>query len=74
MSNMIEQIKKELYKQNPSATFVSAGKGKMIYKCLIKMVVNESITFSIPFEDIGDAVFTAQMDAKLLIRYIIYPK
>lgn len=67
------EIKKELYKQNPVAELVSINKTGIRYECDIweSGLSVKVVTFTIPFDDIGDAVFIARMDAKFLIRYLI---
>lgn len=66
------EIKKALYKEKPMANFVSANKGGMLYTTIIREVnESERVNFFVPFSDIGDAIFYPNMDAKLLIRYLI---
>jgi hypothetical protein len=64
------EIKKALYKQNPSADFMGASKGKMSYLTLLPPN-EEKIWFEIPFKDLGDAKFYPSMDSKLLIRWLV---
>lgn len=67
--NTIE-IKKELYKQKPVAIFERATKTALLYSAeLIEGA--ETIYFSVPFIDIGDASFEREMPSQLLIRYLI---
>jgi hypothetical protein len=66
------EIKKALYKEKPAANFVSAGKDGLVYTTIIREVPEpQRISFLIPYSDIGDAIFYPDMDAKLLIRYLI---
>jgi hypothetical protein len=66
------EIKKALYKQKPIAKFNCIIGTTLYYKTTI---INEEksilIDFAIPVEEIGDAVFQAEMDGKLLNRYIV---
>jgi len=63
------EIKKELYRQNPLAHFMGAKKGHMHYRTIL--VDEKHVWFEVPFTDIGDAVFYPDMDAKLLIRWLV---
>lgn len=65
------EIKKALYKQKPEATLLFIRKGVAYYTTEIES--NNStmaIRFEVPVDDMGDADYFPQMDAKLLIRYI----
>lgn len=62
------EIKKLLYKEKPLAQFSYAKKGYLIYQVSLK---GEIIYFQIPFDDIGDAEFTPEMQSQLLIRYLL---
>lgn len=68
----ITEIKKELYKLNPYAHFISAKKGNLYYEYINED--NMVILFKIPFDDMGDAAFGKIERAKLLIRYIVQPE
>lgn len=63
-----EEIKKALYKQKPKAFLDYIRKGKAYYYASIE---EGSIQFEIPIQDMGDADFHTEMDAKLLNRWII---
>ena len=66
------EIKKALYKQNPTAKFLYAKKGNLYYGTEIPALDGVGfslILFTIPFSDIGDGEFLNKMDAKLLIRW-----
>lgn len=68
------EIKKALYKQNPEAKFLYAKKGNLYYGTQIPALDGvgfSGILFTIPFSDLGDAEFLPEMDAKLLIRWIV---
>lgn len=65
------EIKKEFYKQKPTALFMSANKDGLGYKAtLMYPDREETYFFRIPFTDIGDASFDREMDAKLLLRWL----
>jgi hypothetical protein len=70
----LNDIKKSLYKEKPVAKFEYIRKGKAYYTTWASYE-NESIdtriTFEIPVNDMGDADFLPEMDAKLLIRWIM---
>lgn len=65
-----EEIKKEIYKQNPKAQLERIVKGNLIYKTDSVRPYYRAVYFSVPFEDIGDATFYSEMEAKYLIRYL----
>lgn len=66
------EIKKEIYKQQPKAFFWYCRKGVLYYSSSIERVSsnNQKINFEIPVSDIGDADFLPEMEAKLLIRWL----
>lgn len=68
----LTEIKKELYKLNPFAHFISAKKGALYYEYINED--NFTILFKVPFEDMGDAAFGKIERAKHLIRYIVTPE
>jgi len=65
----LTEIKKELYKQKPIAKLRYVRKDIIYYETTIND--NKTIIFAVPVNDIGDADFTSEMDAKLLIRWIV---
>jgi hypothetical protein len=67
------EIKKELYKQKPIATFDKIRKSVAYYSTVLtpQLVV---VNFEIPVADMGDADFTFDMPAQLLNRWIIEPE
>lgn len=71
----LNDIKKGLYKQNPVANFSFIRKGCAHYASTINtndtVPQKLNIRFEIPISDMGDADFTKEMDAKLLIRWIV---
>jgi hypothetical protein len=65
-------IKKELYKQKPTATFERIVGGIAYWNCEISIEDKPlSVKFSVPFSEIQDSEFLNQMPAQLLIRWII---
>lgn len=63
------EIKKELYRHNPTAYLKMIRKGVAYYEAMLH---NETeIRFEVPVSDMGDADFFDKMDAKLLIRYLV---
>ena len=64
----LNEIKKELYKQNPKAHLDLIRKKKAYYLCALN---EDTLVFEVPVDDMGDADFFPIMDAKLLIRYIV---
>jgi hypothetical protein len=62
------EIKKELYRNKPTAKFDYIRKGHVLYKTLLN---EEEIYFNIPIEDIGDATFYYEMESHLLIRWLV---
>ena len=48
------EIKKELYRNKPTAKFSYIRKGHALYKTVLN---EEEIYFNIPIEDIGDATY-----------------
>jgi hypothetical protein len=63
------EIKKALYKQNPKATRVNYT--EVAYEYVAYINDNELLRFKVPTQDMGDGKFLPEMDAKLLIRWII---
>lgn len=69
----IEEIKKELYKQKPTAELGIIRGGKCYYRAYLNNNTDDviCITFEIPVTDMGEATFLPVMDAKLLNRWIV---
>ena len=70
------EIKKELYKQKPSANLLYIRKGIAYYESTINVqetpkFIYKTLLFEIPVIDMGDSDFNAIMDAKLLIRWMV---
>ena len=68
----INEIKKELYKQKPIANLMFIRVGNAYYDTTIKNADGDdtNVMFIVPVNDMGEADFFPEMDAKLLIRYI----
>lgn len=67
----LTEIKKELYRQKPTAFFNYIRKGVAYYHTELG---GKNIWFEIPINDIGDADFGSTMSAQLLIRWICLNK
>jgi len=61
------EIKKALYKQNPSAILEFIINDKIHYYADL---IEERVKFEIPFNDTKEATFLATMEAKYLIRWL----
>lgn len=66
-NNIINNIKKLLYKENPKAILDYIRNGKAYYTT---QVGDTTIKFEIPVEDMGSADFFPEMDSKFLNRWI----
>jgi len=66
------EIKKALYRQKPNALLNRIYQGVLYYDSVIDedTDIARDVHFEVPVNDIGDATFEIQMDAKLLIRWI----
>lgn len=72
-------IKKALYKQKPIAKLLVRKNGVAYYDAVIleqkePIVKYKTVFFNVPESDMGDAEFTEEMDAKLLIRWLVCNK
>lgn len=63
----MNEIKKELYRVKPTATFVSIEKGIVTYRAELS---TGSVFFEVPFTDMKETPFLLNMEAQLLIRWI----
>ena len=73
------EINKELYKQTPKAHIKFIRMGTAYYYTHIrgydkKIPYTINVDFAIPISDMGNTDFHADMDAKLLIRWIDIPQ
>ena len=71
----INEIKKALYKQKPIAKLLVRKNGVAYYDAVIleqeePILKYKTLFFDVPESDMGDAEFTEEMDAKLLIRWL----
>lgn len=79
------EIKKRLYKENPKAYFLEARKDGLVYTVLLNEplsyradVFEEKLTtevilirFIVPLNELGETIWKKEIEAKLLIRYLI---
>ncbi len=63
------EIRKVLYKENPTAHFIKIRKGFAYYLTILSDMTK--VEFEVPISDMGDADFTAEMESKFLQRYIV---
>lgn len=62
-------IKKALYRQKPIAKKTKEVENVYLYETSLEEGMK--IYFEVPVSDMGDATFGDEMDAKLLIRWIV---
>lgn len=68
------EIKKLLYKQKPTAQLSFIDSKKIMYQAKVTAANDQpavNVFFEIPLADIGDASFTPEQPAQLLIRWLI---
>lgn len=63
------EIKKALYKEKPTAQLEFIRKGVVYY--YTQLLEGEIVRFQVPVDDMGDADFFIEMEAKLLNRWIV---
>jgi hypothetical protein len=63
----INEIKKFLYKENPTANLWQVRKDGIVYTSAYNEM---TLLFLVPLEEIGEVVWDEKMPAKLLIRYL----
>ena len=66
-------VKKELYKQKPTAKLQFIRSGVAYYIATVEYTHADfvkTVEFEVPVEDMGTADFKSRMEAKLLIRWI----
>lgn len=71
----INEIKKKIYLQKPTANLLYIRKGFVYYDTTIKInddtiIIVKTIFFKVPVSDMGDADFLPKMQSSLLIRWI----
>lgn len=68
----LNQVKKDLYKQKPTAYRVGdtsiEGKVSALYRA--KYSEDQVVFFKVPYSDMGTKAFEDKMEAHLLIRWI----
>jgi len=64
----LNDVKKHFYKEKRKAFFKSIRKGIAYYES--EAFGNHIINFEIPVDDMGDAEFLPEMEARHLIRWI----
>lgn len=62
------EIKKFLYKENPTAVLHNVRKDGIMYTTGFG---ENTITFLVPLNELGETVWEKTIAAKLLIRYIV---
>lgn len=78
----LNEIKKKLYTQKPSAKFIKASNVSLTYSAIVNLAKAEGLNchldiriyFHIPISDIGDATFENTMPAQQLIRWLVIPE
>jgi len=65
---MLNDLKKQIYKEKPKATLLYIRKGNATYKANL---TDDKVLFEVPVSDMGNADFLPEMDAKLLNRWLI---
>jgi hypothetical protein len=63
----LNEIKKILYKENPTAKFQHIRNGVVYYTTTTS---NGVVVFQIPVSDMGEAAFSNEMESKFLNRWI----
>jgi hypothetical protein len=61
-------IKKTLYKEQPKAYLYSVRKDGLLYTTGFG---NDTMTFIVPLNEVGEVVWQREMEAKHLIRYLV---
>jgi hypothetical protein len=62
------EIKKRLYKEKPIAVFHEIRKDGIMYTTFFGA---DTVTFLVPLTEVGEVVWGREIDAQLLIRYIL---
>jgi hypothetical protein len=65
----LNEIKKDLYRNNPVAVLGFIRKGVAYY--FSRKGYPDEVKFEVPVNDMGDADFFNEMDSKHLIRWIV---
>ena len=64
----INEIKKLLYKEKPTAVLQNVRKDGILYTTGFG---DNTISFLVPLAELGETIWERQMEAKLLIRYLL---
>jgi len=64
----LNEIKKGLYKEAPTAVFNNVTKDGILYSAEL---YDKILYFRVPLSEVGDVAWTDKQEAKLLIRYIV---
>jgi len=69
----LNEIKKALYKQNPVAELESVNNDGLFYITSLSLedMPKYVVMFRVPLIELGETVWHKDIEAKLLIRYII---
>jgi len=65
----LTETKKALYRENPKATLTECSNATNYYSAHLNN--QEMVFFEVPHDDMGNAEFGKEMEAKLLIRWIV---
>ena len=63
----LTQIKKALYKEKPIAILKERTKAGLHYEAVCTEGI---VNFVVPYDEVGEDLFTATMESQLLIRWI----
>lgn len=62
------EIKKRLYKEKPLATLQEVRKDGIMYTTFFG---EDTVTFLVPLNEVGEVVWGKTIESQLLIRYIL---
>tara|TARA_R110000822_G_scaffold36734_10_gene103231 strand:+ start:3237 stop:3437 length:201 start_codon:yes stop_codon:yes gene_type:complete len=62
------EIKKALYREKPTANLKYIRSGVAYYYAFVS---DEAVDFEVPVSDMGDAEFYDEMEAHLMIRWLV---
>lgn len=65
----LNDAKKALYKETPTAELIEFYKGRLYYQA--KLADGTMVYFHVPVDELGETKFYPDMEAKLLIRYLV---
>lgn len=64
----LNELKKKLYKEQPIAKLYEVRRDGIVYTTYFG---EDTVTFLVPLDEVGDVIWERDMPAKLLIRYIV---